>query len=66
VYDFTCVGGTFDHLHSGHKVLLTGSALITNKKLTIGLSGALQRATNLICVIVYFWCGYLIHEDCFA
>lgn len=38
-YDHVCIGGTFDHLHIGHKYLLTCALQITNKKLTIGLTG---------------------------
>ena len=37
-YNNVCLGGTFDHLHSGHKVLLTIAAYMTQKLLTIGLS----------------------------
>ncbi|KAI8319552.1 hypothetical protein GQ54DRAFT_246051, partial [Martensiomyces pterosporus] len=32
------VGGTFDHLHIGHKILLTATILAATKKLTCGLS----------------------------
>lgn len=31
------VGGTFDHLHSGHKILLSIAALLSSKELLIGL-----------------------------
>ena len=33
-----CVGGTFDHLHVGHKLLLTATALIAKEKVIIGIS----------------------------
>ena len=33
-----CVGGTFDHLHSGHKLLLTATALVAREKVIIGIS----------------------------
>lgn len=33
------VGGTFDHLHDGHKILLTTSAFLTKKTLIIGVTG---------------------------
>ncbi len=32
------VGGTFDHLHSGHKLLLTGAMLATKSELHVGVS----------------------------
>lgn len=33
------VGGTFDHLHDGHKILLTVSAFLTGRRLIVGVTG---------------------------
>jgi cytidyltransferase-like protein len=33
-----CLGGTFDHMHPGHKLLLTQSALLAYKRLLIGVT----------------------------
>jgi bifunctional ADP-heptose synthase (sugar kinase/adenylyltransferase) len=33
------VGGTFDHLHAGHKVLLTIAAWITDDRIFCGVTG---------------------------
>lgn len=38
-YDHVAVGGTFDHLHAGHKLLLSASVAVAKQKLTIGLTG---------------------------
>nr|AGU68220.1 pantetheine-phosphate adenylyltransferase [Strigomonas galati] len=38
-YDYVAVGGTFDHLHSGHKLLLTTAVLHTLRKLRVGVTG---------------------------
>ncbi|CCK72390.1 putative pantetheine-phosphate adenylyltransferase KNAG_0K00220 [Huiozyma naganishii CBS 8797] len=38
-YDVTALGGTFDHIHDGHKILLTVAAFITSSRLIIGLTG---------------------------
>eukprot|EP00128_Syssomonas_multiformis_P005633 Colp12_sorted_trinity150504_noHs@3758 len=38
VCEHACVGGTFDHIHAGHKVLLTVAALIASKRLVCGIS----------------------------
>lgn len=37
----TALGGTFDHLHYGHKVMLSVGCLLTSDKLTIGVTGIL-------------------------
>lgn len=44
----TAMGGTFDHLHAGHKVLLTMAAWISSKKVICGITDEplLQRKSN--------------------
>lgn len=37
-YNNVVIGGTFDHLHSGHKILLTVAILTCTQKLVIGLT----------------------------
>ncbi|TIC00326.1 Nucleotidylyl transferase [Wallemia mellicola] len=39
IYDTIALGGTFDHLHAGHKVLLSLAAYISRKKVVIGVTG---------------------------
>ena len=38
VYDYVCIGGTFDNLHNGHKILLSTAQLKCQKALTIGVT----------------------------
>lgn len=37
-YNTTVVAGTFDHLHSGHRLLLTQTALLTKYKIKLGVT----------------------------
>ena len=37
-YKVTAVGGTFDHIHDGHKILLTMAAFLTSERLIVGLT----------------------------
>lgn len=39
MYPVTAMGGTFDHLHAGHKILLSMAAWITSEKLIVGMTG---------------------------
>lgn len=39
------VGGTFDHLHAGHKILLSMTAFIASRKLICGITGILTHIT---------------------
>ncbi|VEU20874.1 DEKNAAC101699 [Brettanomyces naardenensis] len=38
-YHTVAVGGTFDHLHDGHKILLTASAFLARSILIVGVTG---------------------------
>lgn len=40
-YPVVALGGTFDHLHAGHKILLSMAAWIASEKLIIGVTGVL-------------------------
>ena len=38
MFEAVCLGGTFDHMHNGHRMLLTQSALLTSKRMVIGVT----------------------------
>lgn len=38
-FPVVALGGTFDHLHAGHKILLSMAAWIARKKVIIGVTG---------------------------
>lgn len=37
-YDYCALGGTFDNIHIGHKMLLGAGIALTNRSLTIGVT----------------------------
>lgn len=37
-HDFVVLGGTFDHLHSGHKILLSAAALLSRGTVMVGIA----------------------------
>ena len=39
-FDAICLGGTFDHMHSGHKILLTQASLLTKRRMLIGVTSS--------------------------
>ena len=43
-YPVVALGGTFDHLHAGHKILLSMAAWITSSKLIVGMTGSLLQS----------------------
>ncbi|KAH8080161.1 hypothetical protein HD553DRAFT_121104 [Filobasidium floriforme] len=45
-HDVTALGGTFDHLHGGHKILLTMAVAITKRRLVIGLTTDVMLKTK--------------------
>lgn len=38
-YDVSAVGGTFDHIHDGHKILLSVAAFLAEQRLIVGVTG---------------------------
>jgi bifunctional ADP-heptose synthase (sugar kinase/adenylyltransferase) len=38
-YKSVILGGTFDHLHAGHKLLLSIAALLSKIRVTVGVAG---------------------------
>lgn len=38
-FPVVALGGTFDHIHSGHKLLLSMAAWIADEKVVVGVTG---------------------------
>lgn len=43
-YSVAAMGGTFDHLHAGHKILLSMAAWIAEEKLIVGVTGTSAKS----------------------
>lgn len=46
IYDHVVIGGTFDNLHSGHKMLISAAILRCRKSLTIGVTDGIMIKTK--------------------
>lgn len=49
-FEQVAVGGTFDHMHAGHKILLTMTALLASKKLYCGITGSISFTSNVVVI----------------
>jgi pantetheine-phosphate adenylyltransferase len=47
LFDVVALGGTFDHLHAGHKILLSLGAWIAKRKIIVGVTGTSLSPYNL-------------------
>jgi pantetheine-phosphate adenylyltransferase len=48
-FERVVVGGTFDHLHAGHKILLTMTALLSTRDIVVGVTGKKKRSCSSLC-----------------
>lgn len=51
-YEHTCLGGTFDQLHNGHKVLLNEALVRTTKRLVIGVTDDSMLTNKVLCELI--------------
>lgn len=65
-YKSVVLGGTFDRLHNGHKVLLSASALAASERVVCGVTYGEQTKSKaslpfrFSVVLFYFSCIYVI------
>lgn len=52
IFRTVCLGGTFDRLHNGHKVLLSEAALRTTEKLIVGVTDGPMLKSKCFCLKV--------------
>ena len=54
IYDHTALGGTFDSIHNGHKVLLGAGIAMSKKSLTIGVTDkSMNKSESIISLQIY-------------
>ncbi len=51
LFSNTAVGGTFDRLHAGHRILLAATALVTTTMAFIGVTSMLQLLFQQVAVL---------------
>ncbi|KAL3131316.1 hypothetical protein ABBQ38_000606 [Trebouxia sp. C0009 RCD-2024] len=56
LFSNTAVGGTFDRLHAGHRILLAATALVTTTMVYVGVTSTLLSGTCLLAITVYLYC----------
>jgi cytidyltransferase-like protein len=54
-FNAVCLGGTFDHMHSGHNYLLTQAALLTKKRMLIGVTSDVLLKRKMHAHLVEPW-----------
>lgn len=47
-HEFVVLGGTFDHFHAGHKILLSMACWLSTKSVCCGISGKFTKVINNI------------------
>jgi len=51
-YDHVVLGGTFDRLHTGHKLLLTQSAMSAEKSVTVGVTHGMMNQKKTLSELI--------------
>lgn len=54
-YAYACLGGTFDQIHNGHKLLLTIGALLASQKLLVGVTHSNLLANKQLSPLILSW-----------
>ena len=47
-YDYVVLGGTFDRMHTGHRLLLSQSCLLCDREITVGVTSEEMNASESI------------------
>ncbi|XP_072041842.1 bifunctional coenzyme A synthase-like [Amphiura filiformis] len=51
-YGHIVLGGTFDHVHAGHKILLSESIMRSERKITIGVTSGPMLESKSLCELI--------------
>lgn len=58
-FNYTALGGTFDNIHAGHKILLSTALALTKKSITIGITMTSMNKSKLPFGIYHFTLFYI-------
>ncbi len=58
VYEHICLGGTFDRLHNGHKLLLSQGVLLCTESLTVGVTDGEMNKSEYSIQLQLVNCNY--------
>ncbi|VDP90087.1 unnamed protein product [Echinostoma caproni] len=54
-YSHVCLGGTFDRLHNGHKILLSVGALLSSEQLLVGITSCAMLGRKQLAPLILSW-----------
>ena len=48
-----CLGGTFDHMHVGHRILLSEACLLATESVTVGVTDGPMNSSQFTVLLIY-------------
>lgn len=64
-FSHVCLGGTFDRLHNGHKMLLSVGSLLATEQLLVGITGSQMLKRKQLAPLILSWRRRSETVECF-